>query len=547
MIKHRARELADEVVDAGIVVIGTGVAGLSAALSLSPKKVTVVTKSRFGAGGSSPWAQGGIAAALYLGDTPDLHAQDTLDAGAGLCDPEAVGVLTEEGPRRVRRLIALGAQFDRGEQGELLMGREGAHGRRRILHAGGDQTGAEMVRALMAAVATDPAIEIHEFTFAMDLVRWDDRIVGVLCRRQGRRIYYRASAVILATGGFGQLYSKTTNPVENTGDGLAMAARAGVQLADLEMVQFHPTALDVDAPGGTLPLVTEALRGEGAILVDDSDYRFMPDLHPAAELAPRDIVARAIWQRQEQGRRVYLDARDAVGPSFSERFPTVFAHCQRYAIDPCRVPIPVTPAAHYAMAGVVSDEFGRASLGGLWVCGEVSATGVHGANRLASNSLLEGLVFGHRAALDVFGAVGEVEAGSGSSRRGPSHDGFVRREERTASASHRTSLRNLMWNKVGLIRDGAGLQEAFDCLDRWAESGADPDETANLWTVGRLVTAAAQIREESRGSHYRSDYPDSDPVWKRRLFWTYRSAGDLPLQRATDPGFAEPHLIREIA
>ncbi len=560
MNKLLVRDLADEVIDAGVVVIGTGVAGLSAALSLSPMPVTVVTKTKFGAGGSSPWAQGGIAAAMASGDSPSLHAQDTLDAGAGLCDPEAVEVLTEEGPRRVRRLIALGANFDRGEEGRLLMGREGAHGRRRILHAGGDQTGAEMVRALKTAVAADPAIAIHEHTFAMDLVRVDDRVVGVLCRSRGRRIFYRASAVILAAGGFGQLYSKTTNPVENTGDGLAMAARAGAQLADLEMVQFHPTALDVEAPGGTLPLVTEALRGEGAVLIDEAGFRFMPEIHPAAELAPRDVVARAIWQRQSGGKRVFLDARESVGPAFPQRFPTVYDHCRRYGIDPCREPIPVTPAAHYVMAGVVSDENGRASLDGLWVCGEVSATGVHGANRLASNSLLEGLVFGHRAALDV---VRHVDRGRGGLRfpGGRADFGFdldfsfdkafVLRDEMTLAVDRQADLRALMWNKVGLIRDGKGLKAAFETLGEWADTQTDPNETANLWTVARMVTAAALIREESRGSHYRTDFPEPDPVWKRRLLWTYRTSGELPLQRVMDPfapasSFAD-RLMREIA
>ena len=558
MNKLQVRDLADEVVDAGVVIVGTGVAGLSAALSLSPKPVTVITKSKFGAGGSSPWAQGGIAAAMASGDSPSLHAQDTLDAGAGLCDPEAVEVLTEEGPRRVRRLIALGAQFDRGQKGQLLMGREGAHGRRRILHAGGDQTGAEMVRALKAAVAADPAITIHEHTFAMDLARFDDRIVGVLCRSRGRRIFYRASAVILAAGGFGQLYSKTTNPVENTGDGLAMAARAGAQLADLEMVQFHPTALDVDAPGGTLPLVTEALRGEGAVLIDEAGVRFMPEIHPAAELAPRDVVARAIWQRQGEGKRVFLDAREAVGSAFPERFPTVYAHCRRYGIDPCRQPIPVTPAAHYAMAGVVSDENGRSSLDGLWVCGEVSATGVHGANRLASNSLLEGLVFGHRAALDVVRGQGRGPGSLRSSVGRASSEldvdlagAFVLREHRTIAEDRQADLRNLMWNKVGLIRDGDGLESALETLDDWAVTQTDPNETANLWTVARVVIAAALVREESRGSHYRSDFPESDPVWKRRLLWTYRTAGELPLQRVMDPFASVPGFVdrpmREIA
>lgn len=543
MNKLSARQLADEIVDGGIVVVGTGVAGLSAALSLSPRAVTLITKSEFARGGSSPWAQGGIAAAMAEDDSPDLHSADTLVAGAGLCDPEAVRILTEEGPRRVRELIALGARFDRSLQGELAMGREGAHQRRRILHAGGDQTGAEMVRALAAAVAEDPAISIQEHVFVSDLVRQDERVVGVLCRHGDRRVLYRASAVILAAGGFGQVYAKTTNPKENTGDGLAMAARAGARLADLEMVQFHPTALDVDAPGGTLPLVTEALRGEKAILVNDQGRRFMPELHADAELAPRDIVARAIWRQGQAGRRVFLDARRALGDSFPDRFPTVFAHCRRYGIDPRVEPIPVTPAAHYAMAGVDCDPRGRTSLEGFWVCGEASASGVHGANRLASNSLLEGLVYGHRAALDVARQTPPVAAAEGLSERA-----YVRREAALPSADCEAAIRDLMWSQVGLMRHEQGLSQALQRLQEMADGSREPDEVSNLWTVARLVTAAALSRRESRGSHYRADYPTSALEWRRRLFWTYRGVQDQPLQRVLmSPIQEQLHIAREIA
>ena len=525
----RAQEHADEIVEAGIVVVGTGVAGLAAALSLSPRPVTLITKTGFACGGSSPWAQGGIAAAMAEGDTPGLHALDTLEAGAGLCDPDAVDVLTAEGPKRVRRLIEIGARFDRDSQGELALGREGAHGRRRILHAGGDRTGAEMVRALAAAVEQDPAIKIREHVFAMDLVREHEKVVGVLCRQDGLRVLYRATAVILASGGFGRLYAKTTNPVECTGDGLAMAARAGAQLVDLEMVQFHPTAMAVDSPGGTLPLVTEALRGEGAHLIDDLGERFMPAIHPDAELAPRDIVARAIWALQAEGRSVYLDARESVGDAFPDRFPTVFAHCRNHGIDPRIEPIPVSPAAHYAMAGVLCDDRGRTSLDGLWVCGEVAATGVHGANRLASNSLLEALVYGHRAALDV---VSRTPPMAGSLGLGP--HAVIRRDDRVPAQDQEAALRRLMWDHAGLVRHGAGLKQAVRALNTMATEDREPDETVNLWTVGRMVAAAALSREESRGSHFRTDFPQTDATWRRRLTWTYRSAGKLPLQKIVD-------------
>ncbi|HMB53724.1 MAG TPA: FAD-binding protein, partial [Thermoanaerobaculia bacterium] len=389
---------------ADVLVIGTGAAGLATALGCSPRAVTLLTKSRFGHGGSTAWAQGGIAAALGDDDAPALHAADTLDVAGGLADRSAVAVLTEEGPRRVEELIALGARFDCTADGELAFGREAAHGRRRILHAGGDATGAELMRALATAVAEAPGVTVEEGCFAVDLAVEVDaqgrtrRVVGALVvDGDGCRVLHLAGAVVLATGGVGQLYRHTTNPVEVTGDGLAMAARAGVTLVDLEMVQFHPTALAADSAvedGGPLPLLTEALRGEGAWLVDGDGERFMVDEHPDAELAPRDVVARAIDRRRAAGEPVFLDAREAVGERFPERFPTVWEKATAAGFDPRAEPLPVTPAAHYHMGGVKVDGRGRASLDGLWVCGEAASTGVHGANRLASNSLLEALVYG---------------------------------------------------------------------------------------------------------------------------------------------------------
>ncbi len=537
MTRFDPYELADEVRDSDVLVIGTGVAGLTVALASLPRRVTVLTKTGFGRGGSSPWAQGGIAAAVGITDSPRLHAFDTLEAGAGLCDPRTVASLTEEGPERVRELIELGARFDRGSSGELSLGREGAHSRHRILHADGDATGAEIVRALREAVARQPSIEIFEGAAATDLVRQDHRIVGVLARHGTRTIFHRCPAVVLATGGFGQLYAKTTNPVENTGDGLALAARAGARLIDLEFVQFHPTAMDVDAD--PLPLVTEALRGEGATLWNDLGERFMLAIHPDAELAPRDVVARALWAQQSAGRRVLLDTREAVGDDFPERFPTVWAHCQNAGLDPRREPIPVTPAAHYSMAGVEVDANGRTSLDGLWACGEVSASGVHGANRLASNSLLEALVFGHRVAVDVGHAGSDRPANQAVT-------GVVVREDRALDESERNSLRQLMWRNVGLLRDRSSLEITLDTLNAMATDacGAPVEitETQNLWTLARLVTSAALVREESRGSHFRSDFPDAAIEWRRRLAWTYRGTGSNPLVRAFDS-----HVVREIA
>ena len=440
--------LVNEVASSDVVVVGSGVAGLSAALALAPLRVTLITKTKLAVGGSSPWAQGGVAAAMARDDSPAEHAGDTLMAAAGLADPEAVEVLTTEGPERIRELIELGARFDRSEDGRLLLGREGAHGRRRILHAGGDATGAEMVRALAEAVHAAEHITVREHTFAEDLVvSGDGRVIGLVASRDGHTIYHRAIAVVLATGGYGQLYAHTTNPPAVTGDGVAMAARAGAELADLEFVQFHPTALDVNQD--PRPLVTEALRGEGATLWNDLGERFMVDVHPLAELAPRDVVARGIFAQQQQGRRVTLDATSCVGERFPERFPTVYQHCTRHGIDPRHEAIPVTPAAHYAMGGVRVDAEGRSSLDGLWACGETTSSGVHGANRLASNSLLEALVYGARVARDIHHR---------SEQRGPGPmpvDGVVWRETGAAEVESddlRAELRRVMWERVGLVR-----------------------------------------------------------------------------------------------
>ncbi|MEL7059592.1 MAG: L-aspartate oxidase [Acidobacteriota bacterium] len=554
-----ARSLVVDVIDGSdAVVIGSGVAGLTAALALAPRRVTLLTKTTLGGGGSSPWAQGGVAAAMADDDSPRLHAVDTLEAGAGLSDPWRVDILTHEGPERVAALIEMGADFDRDDAGRLTLGREGAHRRRRVLHADGDATGAEIVRALVAAVTADPRIEVHEHAAALDLALDGSRVVGVVARHGvdvdneaadgvgGRAVLHHAPAVVLATGGFGQIYSHTTNPPENTGDGLAMAARAGAELIDLEMVQFHPTALDVEAD--PLPLVTEALRGEGAILIDEGGRRFMLDIHPMAELAPRDIVARAIWTLQSAGGRAFLDAREAVGAAFPERFPTVWSLCRDHGIDPRREPIPVTPAQHYAMAGVTVDDDGRTSLGGLWACGEVTASGVHGANRLASNSLLEALVFGRRVAVDIDRALAAADRRPSLLHPSRPRAPIVRREDRLAAEDPalRAEVRSLLWREVGLVRDRAGLERALDRLADLGDSAVtEPGATANLVTVARLVAAAALAREESRGGHHRSDFPDSDIVWKRRLAWRYRPG--RPTRSPLEPVLPAPLELPAVA
>lgn len=524
MTPRLALALADEVLFHDVVVVGSGVAGLSAALGSSHRSVSVLTKAELGGGSSSLWAQGGVAAALDPEDSPQLHSRDTVAAGAGLGELERIVELTTKGPDAIRQLIELGGRFDRGADGELALGREGAHSRRRILHAQGDATGAEMVRTLVAALRRRPEVQIHEEVFAHDLVLGEGRVIGVLARHPGGRVvFHRAAAVVLATGGFGQLFARTTNPREATGDGLAMAARAGAELADLELVQFHPTALDCAVD--PLPLVTEALRGEGAILRDDLDQRFMPAIHPLAELAPRDVVARAIRARQEDGRQVFLDATEAIGAAFAERFPTVWRHCRAQGLDPRSQAIPVTPAAHYAMAGIAVDGTGRTSLAGLWACGEVTSSGVHGANRLASNSLLEALVYGEIVARDIDASSLPTPTLAGSRSE------IVLREDLGGGAGGlrrddlRQEIRDLMWRDVGLIRSRSGLERALTTLEEWGSGWVrQGPEVQNLWTLGRLVAAAGLAREESRGAHFRSDFPATDKGKARRLFWTYNGA-----------------------
>jgi L-aspartate oxidase len=513
-----------EVRRADVVVIGAGIAGLTAALGLASRDVVLITKSDLGSGGSSVWAQGGVAVAMGEDDSPALHAQDTLVASAGLADPEAVALLTTEGPAQIRWMLEMGARFDRDMQGGLCLGREAAHSRRRILHANGDSTGAEMVRALTAWVRQTPSIRVQEQAFAAELVMEGGQVVGVLVREaDGGLVMYRAWAVVLASGGIGRVFSRTTNPVENTGDGLAMAARAGAKLLDVEFVQFHPTALagDVDP----MPLLTEALRGEGAVLVNGRGERFMLEVHPDAELAPRDVVARAIWKQQAQGEQVFLDARAVIG----DRFPRVTQLCHEAGFEPKTQPLPVSPAVHYHMGGVATDADGQTSVKGLWACGEVSATGVHGANRLASNSLLEALVYGARAPLSVLRSLPSepppalAPAGWEPSAAVSAHPKQPSPEE----AAQVQRVRSLMWSHVGLIRDGERLEEAkalLAQLDREMDTALG--EGRNILTCARLITEAAAARRESRGGHYRSDFPTPDPAWEHRIpLWGLTSSG----------------------
>ena len=488
------------------LVVGSGVAGLHTAWRASQHgPVLLVTKGTLFESATA-YAQGGIAAALGAGDSPELHRRDTLAAGAALCDAEAVHVLVEEGPARVRELHAAGADFDLDPGGRFLLGREAAHSTNRIVHAHGDQTGAEVARTLIARVKESPAVTVLEKARVLELIVQRNQCIGVRASVRGEPTEAIADVTVLATGGCGQVYRYTTNPVVATGDGYALAHRAGVTLADMEFVQFHPTALDT--PENPLQLISEAVRGEGAILVNDRGERFMTKRHRLAELAPRDVVARGIFREQQRGRRVCLDAR-ALGPRFASRFPGVFALCTARGIDPRTDLIPVTPAAHYMMGGIMTDLCGRSSLERLYAVGEVARTGVHGANRLASNSLLEGLVFAERVARDLISSA-ELPAVAR-----PGQWEVPRLADRGAAQVAADSVRAIMWQHAGIARTAKGLHACLDALaDVESRLPEGATEELNLVQTGRLIAEAALQRKESRGGHYRSDYPRAKRAWR---------------------------------
>jgi L-aspartate oxidase len=484
--------------------------------------------------GSTRWAQGGIAAALGEGDTPEQHLEDTLVAGAGLCDEEAVRMLVTEGPGAVRRLIATGATFDQDDEGEILLTREGGHHRRRIAHAGGDATGAEISRALVEAVRHDDDLELIEHALVLDLLTdAEGRTAGLTLHVMGEGQRdgvgaVHARAVVLATGGLGQVFSATTNPAVSTGDGVALALRAGAEVADLEFVQFHPTVLWLGPDAeGQQPLISEAVRGEGAHLVDADGVRFMVGQHELAELAPRDIVAKGIMRRMHEtgAEHMFLDGRHFGAQMWEERFPTILASCRAHGIDPVTELIPVAPAAHYASGGVHTDLRGHTSVSGLYACGEAACTGVHGANRLASNSLLEGLVFAERIAADIIerDRLGKLA---------PRHEDTTRLVEVVPllAAESRAEIQRVMTRGVGVLRSADSMAAAVEGLAVLAEP-TDPEkseppqvetwEATNLHLVASALTAAALLREETRGCHWREDFPDRDDEnWCRHLTTT---------------------------
>jgi len=479
----------------GVLVLGAGLAGLSAALALAPRRALVLTPQALLDGCSSAWAQGGVAAALSPDDAPEQHAADTIAAGAGLVDPAMALLLTREGPDAVRWLAALGAPFDRDHHGAFAQSLEAAHSRARVARVKGDQAGKAIMQAVTDAVAASPTIEVRVGRALVLLQDGHGRVRGALVEQGGRRIEITAAAVILATGGVGGLYAVTTNPAAVRGEGLAMAARAGARIADPEFVQFHPTAIDLTEHGGAdpAPLATEALRGEGARLIGRDGRPFMDRHHPMAELAPRDVVARAIHRQLAEGKGAYLDARQAVGETFPEEFPGVFAACQAAGLDPRREPIPVAPAAHYHMGGVWTDSDARTSLAGLYAVGECASTGVHGANRLASNSLLEAAVFGLRAGR---AAGAEVD---------PRTAVLPAAAPAELPPEALPALRRAMTLNAGVERTAEGLERLLAEIDSLAARHGE----ALALTTARLIARAALERRESRGGHWRLDFPET--------------------------------------
>ena len=483
------------------IVIGGGLAGLMTALRLAPEKVILLAKTPLAEGAASAWAQGGIAAALGWDDEPALHAADTLAAGDGLADPAVAARIAAAAPAAIAELERRGVVFDKNADGRLALGLEAAHGRRRIVHVTGDGTGGAVMRAVVAAVRNTPSITVIEGLEARRLLIADGAIAGVFAAGAGRARLFASRRVILATGGLGGLFSHTTNPLGAIGQGIALAARAGAALVDMEFVQFHPTALDVGLD--PMPLVSEAVRGEGAILIDETGARFMsrPGKEGSrAELELRDVVARAVARHLAGGHRVFLDARQTLGAHFAAHFPGIAARCRACGIDPATAPIPVRPAAHYHMGGIAVDAAGRSTIDGLWACGEAAATGLHGANRLASNSLLEAVVCA--------GFVAESVAGTAAGRL-PALRPVV-----LPAAPDAGPIRTFLDVTLGVVRDRAGLEAAIARLEPLASGDG---ATADPALVALLIATAALHREESRGGHWRSDFPQAAPGWTCRI------------------------------
>ena len=509
-----------------ILIIGAGLAGMQVALRTASRRVRLVDPGEVGKTGASPWAKGGVAAALGPGDTPAFHAADTEAAGAGICVSEVVRMVCEAAPGALDELISRGVPFDRDAAHSLALSHEAAHTHRRVVRAGGDQSGKIICEVLARKLRAESRITLDEGARAHELIVDGERVVGAWIRRaDGEIMPVLARATVLATGGAGQLFARTSNPASALGQGLTLAFNAGAALADLEFIQFHPTGLWTGERqiGQPVPLLSEAIRGEGARLVNHRGERFMLDIHPGAELAPRDIVARAIWAQQAAGGQVFLDATRLKEP-VSRRFPGAYRDCLAAGIDPDAAPIPVSPVAHYHMGGIQVDLDGRTTMPGLWACGEVAATGLHGANRLASNSLLEALVFGARVANSVHASL-DVVADTDMNIDAPT--GFKRDLPKLLPHAHQSShahqndvllqqVQSIMWTDVGLIRHAAGLKLAINQLDALSTRTTLGSDIAHTITLASLIAAAALRREESRGAHYRSDFPSTIAEWCSR-------------------------------
>ena len=522
-----------------IVVVGAGLAGLFTALKLAPLPVTVISPARFGEGASSVWAQAGIAAAVAEGDTPEAHAADTIRAGDGIVDEKIAHLLASEARERIEDLLRYGVPFDKDLEGRFSLSREAAHGRNRILHVKGDTAGRAIMGAITEAARATPSITVLEGFTARDLIVRYGRVQGIaLAPVDGEpgaeAVVLPARAVVLATGGAGQVYAITTNPKEARGEGIAIAARAGAVIADAEFVQFHPTAIDIGRDPA--PLASEALRGEGALLINGKGERFMRGVHADAELGPRDVVARAVYREVVGGRGAFLDCRP-LGPALVNDFPTVVAACRSAGIDPTREPIPVAPAAHYHMGGILTDAQGRSTVDGLWACGEVTSTGAHGANRLASNSLLEAVVFGARVARDI-GSILPPLPSRQIAAEAPSEGSQGHNEE-----AERT-LRQTMSTDVGVIRDAESLTKALSTIVALERENEGDRQLINMLTTAKLIATAALVRKESRGAHFRSDYPAPDEAEAKRSFLTLAKA-DKIAREAT--GVSSPPRLRVVS
>ncbi|WP_282022414.1 L-aspartate oxidase [Ruegeria faecimaris] len=486
-----------------VIIVGAGLGALYAALKLAPHPVVMISPEALGEGASSAWAQGGVAAAMDADDSPESHADDTVNAGAGTVDPQVAELVTRQARDYILDLTTLGTPFDRTAGGDYVLSREAAHSFARVVRVKGDQAGAQIMAALIEQVHETPSIQVLERTMALGLDVEDGRVTGVSIQRADNGgsapVMLRGAAVLLAGGGSGGLYALTTNPPRIRGQVIGMAARAGALIADAEFVQFHPTAMDVGEDPA--PLATEALRGEGAILINRHGARFMQAIHPDAELAPRDVVARAIYAQVQAGNRPMLDTREVLGEAIKAQFPSVAEYCARNGIDPAQEPIPVAPAAHYHMGGIATETSGCASIDGLWVCGEASSTGLHGANRLASNGLLEALVYARICAEGIARTLPTPSAT-------PPLEITFQDGGTPSDPAAVPELRQTMTRYVGVIRDRKGLIKALGIIARLEAANSDNPSFLNMCATATLIAAGALAREESRGAHERSDFPD---------------------------------------